>query len=59
LFEVWLAAYLKLVYAESHFLWSMLLVVCGGFPSINEIGDLTAGLLSEVCCDVGVEPARS
>jgi len=32
---------------------------CGGFPSIshNEIRDLTASLLSEVCCDVGVEPA--
>ena len=30
-----------------------------GFPSIcrNEIRDLTASLLSEVCCDVGVEPA--
>ena len=32
---------------------------CGGFLSIshNEIRDLTASLLSEVCCDVGVEPA--
>jgi len=32
---------------------------CGGFPSIrhNEVQDLTAGLLTEVCCDVGVEPA--
>ena len=32
---------------------------CGGFPSIShsEIRDLTASLLSEVCCDVGVEPA--
>ena len=32
---------------------------CGGFPSIchNEVRDLTASLLSEVCCDVGVEPA--
>jgi len=31
----------------------------GGFPSIrhNEIRDLTASLLSEVCSDVGVEPA--
>jgi len=31
----------------------------GGFPSIrhNEIRDLTASLLSEVCGDVGVEPA--
>jgi len=37
----------------------MLLVVCGGFPSIchNKIRDLIASLLSEVCCDVGVEPA--
>jgi len=32
---------------------------CGGFPSIhhNEIRDLLADLLSEVCCDFGVEPA--
>jgi len=32
---------------------------CGGFPSIhhNEIRDLTASLLSEVCSDVVVEPA--
>ena len=32
---------------------------CGGFPSIrhNEVRDLTASLLSEVCSDVGVEPA--
>ena len=32
---------------------------CGGFPSIhhNEVRDLTASLLSEVCCDVSVEPA--
>ena len=32
---------------------------CGGFPSIrhNEVRDLTAGLLSEVCYDVGIEPA--
>ena len=32
---------------------------CGGFPSIrhNEVKDLTASLLSEVCSDVGVEPA--
>ena len=32
---------------------------CGGFPSKchNDIRDLTACLLSEVCCDVGVEPA--
>ena len=32
---------------------------CGSFPSIchNEVRDLTAGLLSEVCCDVGIEPA--
>ena len=32
---------------------------CGGFPSIchNEVYDSTASLLSEVCCDVGVEPA--
>ena len=31
----------------------------GGFPSTrrNEIRDLTTSLLSEVCCDVGVEPA--
>ena len=31
---------------------------CGGFPSIrhNEVRDLTASLLSEVCSDVGVEP---
>ena len=31
---------------------------CGGFPSIrhNEVWDLTASLLSEVCCDVGFEP---
>jgi len=29
------------------------------FPSIhhNEVQDLTAGLLSEVCCEIGVEPA--
>ena len=32
---------------------------CDGFPSVchNEVRDLTASLLSEVCCDVGVEPA--
>ena len=32
---------------------------CGSFPTIrhNEIRDLTANLLSEVCPDVGVEPA--
>jgi len=32
---------------------------CGGFPSIrhNEMQDFTASLLSEVCSDVGVEPA--
>ena len=32
---------------------------CGRFPSIrhNEVRDLTASLLSEVCSDVGVEPA--
>jgi len=32
---------------------------CSGFPSIrhNEVTDLTASLLSEVCSDVGVEPA--
>ena len=32
---------------------------CGRFPSIrhNEVSDLTASLLSEVCSDVGVEPA--
>ena len=32
---------------------------CGSFPMIhhNEIRDLTANLLSEVCQDVGVEPA--
>ena len=32
---------------------------CGGFPSIlhNDIRDLTAKLLSEVCYDVCVEPA--
>ena len=32
---------------------------CGGFPSIrhNEVRDLTASLLSEVCSNVGVEPA--
>ena len=32
---------------------------CGGFPSIrhNEVRDLTLSLLSEVCYDVGVEPA--
>ena len=31
---------------------------CGGFPSIyhNEVRDLTASLLNEVCSDVGVEP---
>jgi len=31
----------------------------GGFPSIrySEVQDLTVGLLSEVCCDIGVEPA--
>ena len=31
----------------------------GGFPTIrhNEIRDLTANLLSEVCSDVDVEPA--
>ena len=31
---------------------------CGGFSSIlhNEVRDLTANLLSQVCCDVGVEP---
>ena len=32
---------------------------CGGFPSIrhNELCNLTAELLSEVCSDVGIEPA--
>ena len=32
---------------------------CGVFPSIshNEVRDLTASLSSEVCSDVGVEPA--
>ena len=32
---------------------------CGSFPTIrhNEIRDFTANLLSEVCPDVGVEPA--
>ena len=32
---------------------------CGGFPSIhhNKVCDLTASLLSEVCCDVGIKPA--
>jgi len=32
---------------------------CGGFPSIrlNELRDLTAHLLTEVCSNVGVEPA--
>jgi len=37
----------------------MLSCPCGGFPSIrhNEVHDSTASLLSEVCCDVGVEPA--
>ena len=31
---------------------------CNGFPSIrhNEVQDLTASLLSDVCCDGGVEP---
>ena len=35
--------------------------LCGGFPSIhhNEVRDLTVSLLSEVCCDVGVEPVGS
>jgi len=33
--------------------------LCGGFQSIhhNEVRDFTASLLSEVSCDVGVEPA--
>ena len=33
--------------------------LCGEFPSIlhNEVCNLIASLLSEVCCDVGVEPA--
>ena len=32
---------------------------CGGFPYIchNEIRDLIESLSSEVCCDVGVDPA--
>ena len=32
---------------------------CGGFPSIHhkDIQDFTAKLLSEVCNDIGVEPA--
>ena len=32
---------------------------CGRIPSIchSEVRDLTASLLSEVCSDVGVEPA--
>jgi len=49
----------KNVYVESHFQWSMLLLICVvGFPSIhdNEVQNLTASLLSEVYCDVGVEP---
>ena len=35
--------------------WSM---PCGGLPSIryNELRDITAGLLSEVCHHVGIEP---
>ena len=30
----------------------------GGFPSIwhNELRDITAELLTEICCSVGVEP---
>jgi len=44
------------VYVGSHFLWRM---HYGRFPSIhhNEIRDLTASLLSELCCDVGVQTA--
>ena len=32
---------------------------CGGFPSVchNKIPDFNSSLLSEVYCDVGVEPA--
>ena len=41
-------------------LWCLLLSACakGGFPSIrhNEIRDLTATLLTEVCNDVCIEP---
>ena len=34
---------------------------CGGFPSIrhNELRNLTADLLSEVCSDFGIEPPLS
>ena len=39
---------------ENVFSW-----LCDGFSSIrhNKIQNLTAGLLSEVCCDVGIEHA--
>jgi len=39
--------------------WNMplLVPVVGFHPSANKVRDLTASLLSEVCSDVGVEPA--
>ena len=49
---------LALVFAENLFVWSMLSVVHVVFPSIchNDVRDLTAGVWSEVCCDVGYKP---
>ena len=40
------------------FLWTMHCLVLSGFPTLrhNEIRDITASLLKEVCSDVRVEP---
>ena len=40
------------------FLWTMHCLVLSGFPTLrhNEIRDITASLLKEVCSDVCVEP---
>jgi len=51
---------LKIVYVRSHFLCSMLSfahVVDFHLSATMKLGTWTASLLSEMCCDVGVEPA--
>ena len=52
--------YHQVVFVESDLLLSMLwdVHVHGGYPSIrhNELRDITAELLTEVCHSVGIEP---
>ena len=60
-FKIWLATCepaSKCVCGKSVSVEHAFTCLCGRFPSIchNEVRDLTASLLSEVCCDVGVEP---